>query len=215
MKSVISFLVFGLLSSYCFSQNVGVGVPNPQEKLDVGGGVKLGYTPSTNSQGTLRMSGDGQNVEYNNGFNWRQLVNYYKDSSISTSFITTTRNTLVQVPGVSMTISETGYYHIIFNAYGYNNNTYFPGSGNSDNNGFVEFHINGGLVRSYPFLIPQSVWSGTSNVMSYFSFPYETSVTRYLQAGDKFTIWAEVFSTGSTPGSWVISEAEIRAIRLN
>ncbi|CAN5303739.1 hypothetical protein BH09BAC2_BH09BAC2_04850 [soil metagenome] len=117
------------------------------------------------------MSADGLNLEYNNGFNWRQMVNYYRDSMISSTFSTTTRNTLVQVPGVSMTITETGYYHIIFNGMGHNNNSYYPGSGNSDNSGLIQFRINGGSIRSVPFLMPVYYWTGTANQLSFNLLP--------------------------------------------
>ncbi|CAN5303681.1 hypothetical protein BH09BAC2_BH09BAC2_04840 [soil metagenome] len=46
MKRILSFISLLLLSSFCFAQYVGVGVPNPQEKLDVAGGVKLDILPA-------------------------------------------------------------------------------------------------------------------------------------------------------------------------
>ena len=138
MKNYLLFTVILCCQHCLFAQNTGIGTTNPQEKLDVNGGVRIGYSASPNSAGTVRFS-NGE-MEYNTGFAWRSLVNSFKDSSISslTPFVSTVRNTWVEIP-VSMTVTEPGVYLVIYKANGYNNSVYFPGSGNADNQGLVNF----------------------------------------------------------------------------
>jgi hypothetical protein len=53
------------------TNNVGVGITDPVEKLDVGGGVKLGSTVSTNA-GTIRWT--GSDFEGNDGSTWQSFT---------------------------------------------------------------------------------------------------------------------------------------------
>ena len=58
--------------------NVGIGTTNPQAKLDVAGGAKIGpmdnasTTCSSNLQGTLRFK--APNLEYCDGTNWKSAM---------------------------------------------------------------------------------------------------------------------------------------------
>ncbi|MCK4796028.1 MAG: right-handed parallel beta-helix repeat-containing protein, partial [Spirochaetes bacterium] len=53
------------------NSNVGIGVWNPTETLDVGGGIKLGNTTNANS-GTIRWT--GSDFEGYNGSGWKSLT---------------------------------------------------------------------------------------------------------------------------------------------
>jgi len=128
-----------------------------------------------------------------NGFGWRALVNYYKDSALSslTPFSSTTRNALVTVPGVSMTIADTGVYLIIYKLNGYNNSTYSPGSGNADDDGIVYFILNGGSLQTKSFLIQRNSYDGFANSVSFVSNAVEYSTVQSLNAGDKLKLEVE------------------------
>ena len=56
------FLVLLAVSIYCTSinsQNIGVGVPNPQNKLHVGGGFRLDTLTGVNGAGLLKHDANG------------------------------------------------------------------------------------------------------------------------------------------------------------
>lgn len=214
MKRNLLTVIICIVYSLTHAQNVGVGTSNPQEKLDVNGGVRIGYTPSTNSGGTMRFNNN--EMEYNNGFGWRSLVNSFKDSAISTltPFSSTIRNTWLEIP-VSMTVTEQGVYLVIFKANGYNNSVYYPGSGNSDNAGVVDFRLNGGSRAIRNFIIAEDSFSPpASGRRDFGSNPTEYTLIQTLFPGDKMQIFANVYSLGSTPNPWVINEAQILLIRL-
>ncbi|MEP6712208.1 MAG: hypothetical protein ABJA37_07330 [Ferruginibacter sp.] len=69
-----SFLICSLFfSGYSiYAQNVGVGTTNPQQALDVNGGVKIG-TASTNISGTLRYNSG--KFEGGDGTSWKSFDN--------------------------------------------------------------------------------------------------------------------------------------------
>jgi hypothetical protein len=52
--------------------NLGIGTQNPAEKLDINGGLRLGYTNNTNL-GTIRWT--GSDFEGYNGLNWVSFTN--------------------------------------------------------------------------------------------------------------------------------------------
>ena len=213
MKNYLLFTVILCCQHCLFAQNTGIGTTNPQEKLDVNGGVRIGYSASPNSAGTVRFS-NGE-MEYNTGFAWRSLVNSFKDSSISslTPFVSTVRNTWVEIP-VSMTVTEPGVYLVIYKANGYNNSVYFPGSGNADNQGLVNFRLNGGSLVNRQFFIAEDSYSAGAGRRDFNANPVEYTHIQNLFPGDKMQIFANVLSTGSTPNSWVINEAKILLIKL-
>lgn len=206
---------FVLLTSLASAQNIGVGTNSPQEKLDVVGGVRVGYTTSNNG-GTLRYNGSA--IEYNTGFGWRSMVNNYTYAEMPTftTFTSTTRNSFVEITGVSQTIAESGVYLVIFKTSGGNNNSYFPSGGTNDVSGILDFRVNGGSLSttSRYFLIPQYSYTGTTNRLDFLPNPTEYSTVRQLNAGDVLKIYAEVVANGSPTGQWFINEANITTIRL-
>ncbi len=211
-KNILAaFLSFTLFSAT--AQNVGLGTANPQEKLDVNGGVRIGYTPSPFSAGTVRFN-NGE-MEYNTGYNWRSLVNGFKDSAMSalTPFSSVTRNTALEIP-VSMTVSEQGVYLVIFKANGYNNSVYFPGSGNADQSGQVDFRLNGGTRARRTIIQAEDSYSAGTGRRDFISNPVEYTLIQQLFPGDKMQVFATMFATGTTPNAWVVNEAQILLIRL-
>jgi hypothetical protein len=209
-QALAVILVFTML--YGSAQNVGVGTPTPQEKLDVNGGVRIGYTPSSYSAGTMRFN--NSEMEYNTGFGWRSLVNSYKDSAMTVvPFLTATRNTFVEIP-VSMTVSDQGVYLVIFKANGFNNNAYFPGSGNADQNAIADFRLNGGTKARRTFIMPEDSYSAGTGRRDFVSNPVEYTFIQTLFPGDKLQIFASMLAVGSTPNQWAVNEAQILLIRL-
>lgn len=59
-----------LISTTAFTQNVGIGVPVPLQKLDVNGAIKIGTT-ATNQTGTVRFNAG--KFEGGDGTNWKSL----------------------------------------------------------------------------------------------------------------------------------------------
>ena len=72
MKKIIYLLLIVLTGRQAISQNIGIGVPVPMEKLDVNGAIKMG-TSSGNNAGSIRY-GAGK-FEGNNGLAWDHLHN--------------------------------------------------------------------------------------------------------------------------------------------
>jgi hypothetical protein len=66
-------LLFVAMSAVVKSQNVGIGTPNPSEKLDVNGGIKIGATTST-AKGTIRWNETKNDFEGYNGTAWVSLT---------------------------------------------------------------------------------------------------------------------------------------------
>lgn len=62
-----------LLSQSLQAQHVGIGVTNPQEKLDVNGAIKLGTTQTVHA-GTIRWNPDRSDFEGYNGTAWVSLT---------------------------------------------------------------------------------------------------------------------------------------------
>jgi hypothetical protein len=210
-QALTVILVFTM--QYGSAQNVGVGTPTPQEKLDVNGGVRIGYTPSAYSAGTVRFNND--EMEYNTGYGWRSMVNSFKDSSLSelTPFSTVIRNTPVEIP-VSMTVTQQGVYLVIFKANGYNNSVYYPGSGNADQYGQVDFRLNGGSRARRSIIVAEDSYSSPASRRDFTSNPVEYTLIQTLFPGDKMQIFATMFASGTTPNPWVVNEAQILLIRL-
>ncbi len=67
-----SFLLLGavIYGTACYSQNVGVDVANPVQKLDVAGGIKIGNT-TNNVAGSLRWNGTA--FQFYDGSQWITL----------------------------------------------------------------------------------------------------------------------------------------------
>ena len=217
MKKNLFFVLFLFSVSFLQAQNVGVGVTNPQEKLEVNGGVKVGFSSSAFSAGTMRFN--GAEMEYNTGFGWRSLVNSYSEVAMSgiTPFISNVRNTWVEVPSVSLTITQPGIYLIMFKASGYNNNVYFPSGGNYDQYGFLDFRMNGGALtnpNSRRFLVADYSGDGNNTTVRFESNPTEYSTIVSVGASTNFKIYAKVQSAGTVTGDWVLNEASITSIRL-
>ena len=57
------------------NNNVGIGTNNPQAKLDVRGGIKIGQTSlcNSNTEGTIRYNNSVQVMEFCDGTNWTLL----------------------------------------------------------------------------------------------------------------------------------------------
>ncbi|MDB4655831.1 hypothetical protein OAE48_03190, partial [Flavobacteriales bacterium] len=73
MKHFFTFLFSCLVvTNFTFAQNVGVDVSSPVQKLDVAGGIKIGFTNNA-VQGSIRMN--GTELEYHNGTNWVSVGN--------------------------------------------------------------------------------------------------------------------------------------------
>ncbi|HEX5652953.1 MAG TPA: hypothetical protein VFX58_07760 [Chitinophagaceae bacterium] len=219
MKSILlPIFYFMIMVQQVAAQNVGIGTPTPQEKLVVDGGVTIGYTSSSFSQGTIRST--GSDLEYNTGFAWKGLVNYTSMSELSSlnPLMTTTRNAWVQVPGVSLTITTPGTYLIIFKIRGYSNGVYSLGGAYWDHAGQAEFRMNGNSILKRPisFIVPEYSYQGVAtNRIDYFESPVENTSIQNISASTTFTIYARMSSTGNPPDQWVVDEAQILAIRLN
>ena len=216
MKKNLSVLSLLFSVSFLQAQNVGVGVTNPQEKLDVSGGVKVGYTSGANNGGTLRYTGSV--MEYNTGFGWRSLVNSYTNVEMSgvSPLISNVRNAWVEVPNVSLTVTEPGIYLFIFKAMGYSNGAYYPSGGNFDQNGLIQFRMNGNSLTTNTrrFLAPEYTGDGNNTLVRYDSNPVEYSTVQNITGSSEFKIYAQVGAAGTVTDNWVINEASITAIRL-
>lgn len=216
-KSLFTLLFIALIHELP-AQNVGVGTSNPSEKLQVEGGIKVGYTSSANSQGTLRST--GTDLEYNNGFNWRSLVNYTSAVELSslTPLQSIARNTWVQVPGVELTLSTPGIYLVIFKIGGYSNASYSLGGTYWDLSAIADFRSNGVSLLNRPrkFIVPEYSYQGVAtNRIDYFESPVEYSTIQTISTSTTYTIFAQMSSDGTPPSQWVVDNAQIMAIRLN
>ena len=58
MKKLVTFLI-SFVSVIVYAQNVGIGVPNPQNKLHVGGGLRLDTLTGVNGAGLVRHDVNG------------------------------------------------------------------------------------------------------------------------------------------------------------
>lgn len=216
MKQILFALLLLCSVSCLHAQNVGVGVTNPQEKLDVNGGVKVGYSSSTNSGGTLRYT--GSEMEYNTGYGWRSLVNSYTEVSMSTltPLISNVRNSWVEVPNVSLTVTQPGVYLLLFKTAGYSNGAYYTSGGNFDQNGIVQFRMNGSSLTliNRRFLAAEYTGDGNNTIVRFESNPVEYSTVLNITGSTQFKIYAQVGSAGTITDNWVINEASITAIRL-
>ena len=217
MKTLLIGIIIGIfITSSVFAQNVGIGAPNPTEKLEVGGAIKFGYTNSAFNAGALRYNDSKSEMEFNTGFVWRTLVNTFKDSSMSsiTPFTTTTRNSSLAIPGAKLTIDEAGTYLIIYKVNGSNNNVYFPAGGNFDISGTADFLLNGGTIARRNFVVPENTYNGSAERRDFQPFPTEYSTIQNLSAGNVLTITARMDAFGTVTGGWTINEARITTIRL-
>lgn len=70
MKKLLVIFSAIIVAGKLLAQNVGIGQPSPQQKLDVNGAVKIGNT-STNQPGTIRYSGGV--FEGGDGSSWKKL----------------------------------------------------------------------------------------------------------------------------------------------
>jgi Chaperone of endosialidase len=68
--ALILFLLIGSLPSFG-QNNFGIGVPNPQEKLDVNGAIRLGNTVNSN-YGTLRFT-SANGLEFYSAAAWQKI----------------------------------------------------------------------------------------------------------------------------------------------
>ncbi len=66
----LAILALVSISTISYTQNVGVGVENPKQKLDVDGALKIGYT-ETAIPGSIRWT--GEHFQGFNGFAWITL----------------------------------------------------------------------------------------------------------------------------------------------
>ena len=66
----MAILALMSISTILYSQNVGVGVEHPAQKLDIDGGLKIGYTESA-VPGSIRWT--GEHFQGYNGFIWITL----------------------------------------------------------------------------------------------------------------------------------------------
>jgi hypothetical protein len=73
MKKIFLILTAVMLLQTAISQNVGIGVTNPSEKLDVNGGIKIGLTNNT-TPGIIRWNASKNDFEGFNGTNWVSLT---------------------------------------------------------------------------------------------------------------------------------------------
>lgn len=73
MNKAFTCILLCLSTLGSFAQNVGVGVANPVEKLDVAGGIKLGNTSNT-AAGTIRWNEVRSDFEGYNGKVWVSLT---------------------------------------------------------------------------------------------------------------------------------------------
>lgn len=67
LRSLPIFILLSLLAASSFSQNVGVDVSSPEQKLDVLGGVKIGNT-TNGVAGSIRWT--GTNFQVHDGIQW-------------------------------------------------------------------------------------------------------------------------------------------------
>ena len=58
MKKLVTFLI-SFVSVIAYAQNVGIGVPNPQNKLHVGGGLRLDTLTGVGGAGLLWHNPNG------------------------------------------------------------------------------------------------------------------------------------------------------------
>jgi hypothetical protein len=70
MKRIFIGGVFILFVNVMHAQNVGIGVPVPQQKLDVNGAIKIGTT-TTNQPGAIRFNAG--KFEGGDGINWKNF----------------------------------------------------------------------------------------------------------------------------------------------
>ena len=93
MQKLVLYLLYSVITLEVCSQNVGIGVDSPVEKLEVNGGIKLGNNVST-APGTIRWNEFKRDFEGYNGNNWVSLtggkgawgsdLSYVNESSAST-----------------------------------------------------------------------------------------------------------------------------------
>lgn len=157
-------MIFSLATAMAQTDGFGVGVADPQEKLDVDGAVRIGTTTNTNA-GTIRWT--GTDFEGFNGTEWVSLTTPKEAdgwSAVSTGGVYSTNWTTI--PGLSLTFLLADSANVQFGAYGsmrYVGNSYchqsfrfvVDGAGRGD-------AIYGNVIQSYAPSGSGDVWSSWS-----------------------------------------------------
>jgi len=110
-----------VLKAASFSFNtgsVGIGVDSAREKLDVAGGIKLGFASGVNP-GTVRFNTAVNDIEYRDNIAWTGIKNKYQSFN-SYFFESALTNVEVNVPQTDITVTESGTYLINYFVDAYN-----------------------------------------------------------------------------------------------
>jgi hypothetical protein len=100
------------------SGKVGIGVDSARDVLDVNGGIILGNT-NVNVEGGIRYNSLTSDFEYRNNSKWNSTKNnFFKKTSYF--FEDNSINTIVDVPGSDLTITEAGTYLVNYFVDAYN-----------------------------------------------------------------------------------------------
>ncbi|MCB9190051.1 MAG: tail fiber domain-containing protein [Flavobacteriales bacterium] len=91
-----------LLSTITFSQNVGVDVASPEQKLDVAGGIKIGTT-TNGVAGSLRWN--GTTFQFHDGTQWVSLTANTDDQTITDFSVSGQTLSLTLESGNTMTLN--------------------------------------------------------------------------------------------------------------
>lgn len=234
------FLNGGLINSNITQTptgNIGVGILQPTQKLEVAGAIKIGTT-ATNSKGTIRYNEADSSLQVYDNTRWKSMVNNFDVVGYSSFggdgpfyFTSMTRNADVPIPALFYTVKQSGYYLVIVDASGdgvrEENDIYNFNDNRRDVEGSLRLGIkyaccpgfNSFLERKFfttaitPAVVPPSITS--------FPADGDKSVIKYFNAGDQIQPVCRVAQDiGATapaqqPGNTWYIDLQIKYILLN
>lgn len=95
--------IFSFFAFEAFSQNFGVDVPSPQEKLDVNGAIRIGNTTNSNA-GSIRYSTVSQKFQVNINGTWYDLATTSTTQITNVSYNSTTDILTITENGTNWTV---------------------------------------------------------------------------------------------------------------
>jgi hypothetical protein len=194
---------------------VGIGTANPQQKLDVAGGIQIGNV-DTPSYGSMRFyASDFEGYTFFDTWESFTKTQYQSLTSAPGGILSTARNTEVISPD-SMVVSLTGWYFMLFNVDGDNSNYYITAPLDLNGDAKVRRVSTGDISASIPFFkrFTDSDGNGATIYNKYMGIYSSTSSFIFLTAGDVLKVVAYVNSNGTPAGDWQLLHYSVQLMKM-